>query len=94
MFVIYKADNKEWLEAPGVEMNSKGSGTWTLTIPSRTLEVAFTDGEEYWDSNGTKNYILGSPAKYIISSGNIEMQTEAPVPSTDMTTPLREMVTA
>ncbi|KAJ8908510.1 hypothetical protein NDN08_005218 [Rhodosorus marinus] len=81
MFCLYRMADGEFTPAPGQAMMKSVDGNWTITLPVRATEVAFTDSMEFWDSNLSKNYKLGSPGSYFISNGVVElMKEETPNP--------------
>eukprot|EP00188_Purpureofilum_apyrenoidigerum_P005439 Plantae.Rhodophyta-Purpureofilum_apyrenoidigerum.ctg7076.p1 GENE.Plantae.Rhodophyta-Purpureofilum_apyrenoidigerum.ctg7076~~Plantae.Rhodophyta-Purpureofilum_apyrenoidigerum.ctg7076.p1 ORF type:complete len:239 (-),score=35.57 Plantae.Rhodophyta-Purpureofilum_apyrenoidigerum.ctg7076:151-813(-) len=78
VYAMYKDSNSEWTPAPGKEMSTDRDGSFSVVIPTRTTEVAFTDGKDFWDSNMSRNYIIGAPGKYVVNNGYIKVMENEP----------------
>mmetsp|Transcript_4079 Transcript_4079/g.17026 ORF Transcript_4079/g.17026 Transcript_4079/m.17026 type:complete len:93 (-) Transcript_4079:924-1202(-) len=76
MYCLYRMADGEFTPAPGQPMTRLVDGNWAITLPVRATEVAFTDSLDFWDSNMSKNYKLGSPGSYFVSNGVVEVIKE------------------
>lgn len=71
---VYAKDGREWIEKPGEELDQSGygKGEWFTRIKAKTLECAFNDGANEWDSNVDNNYKILMPGKWMLGSAKIK----------------------
>lgn len=75
-YIHYRVGSGKWTTAPGMQMcsDSEQSGyTWKYVIDLGTetgATVCFTDGNDTWDNNSSKDYSI-SAGIYGVKSGNV-----------------------
>ena len=70
---VYAKDGGEWGEKPGepLEKSALGEDEWSTRVKAKTLECAFNDGGEKWDSNVDQNYKILMPGKWLVGCAKI-----------------------
>ena len=90
--IHYRVGNGTWTGVPGVQMCTDGSQdgyTWKYIINlgnESQLTTCFNNGNNSWDSNGEKNYIISKPGCYGIKNGSIvELKEIVEIPAEELT---------
>lgn len=73
-YALFQRNGGDWTPSPGIEMTrilrpGQLGRNFELVIEAQILTVAFNNGADIWDSNNGKNYLIGTPGKYIIADG-------------------------
>lgn len=73
-YACFQRNRTDWTTSPGCEMTcinrpGRPGRNFELVVEAKSLNVAFNNGSDIWDSNNGSNYLIGFPGKYVIADG-------------------------
>ncbi|KAA8494253.1 hypothetical protein FVE85_4228 [Porphyridium purpureum] len=67
--MVYSKNAGPFIDAPGTPLEKLPTGEFFFQTEAASLEFAFNNGGEVWDSNNEQNYIIGYPGRYKVYDG-------------------------